>query len=56
MIIIYYNILAIRPPGRPFARPSGVGGIIVYGTDIQTDTHMGQTYRQTHTYMGQTYI
>ena len=29
------------------ARPSGVGGIIVYGTDIQTDTHMGQTYRQT---------
>ena len=40
---------------RPFARPSGVGGIIVYGTDIQTDTHMGQTYRQTHTHMGQTY-
>ena len=51
----------------------GVGGISVwdkltYGTDIQTDTHMGQTYRQTHiwdrhtdrhglqkTVMGQTY-
>ena len=52
---------------RPFARPLGVGGIIVkntigythlgqtdrhtYGKDRQTDTHMGQT----DTHMGQTY-
>ena len=25
-----------------------------YGTDIQTDTHMGQTYRQTHIWDRQT--
>ena len=53
---VYTNIYSRKGRlRRPFARPSGVGGIIVYGTDIQTDTHMGQTYRQTHTHMGQTY-
>ena len=37
---------------RPFAHPSGVGGIIVYGTDIQTDAHTYGTDIQTdaHTY------
>ena len=51
LVSIYYNSLKGRLR-QLFARPSGVGGIIVYGTDIQTEAHTYGTDIQTdtHTY------